>query len=95
MSRFDPHSWCDDTQAVVVHMDLDWSVDFETRTVSGRATLRLREPAGGPLDLDARGLDIRAVRTDGGAPIPWAIAESEAVRGDRLRLDLPDDTAAI
>ncbi len=95
MSRFDPHSWCDDAQAVISHMDLDWTVDFTARTLDGRVVLKLREPAGGPLDLDARDLSIRAVRTDEGAEIPYEVAESEPVRGDRLRLDLPDGTAAI
>ena len=95
MSRFDPHSWCDAEQAVVDRLDLDWSVDFSARTLSGRVVLHLREPATGPLDLDARDLDIRSVRTTGGAEIPWEIAETEAVCGDRLRLDLPPDTSAV
>lgn len=95
MSRFDPHSWCDDTQAVVDRLDLDWSVDFAARALSGRVVLHLREPATGALDLDARDLDIRSVRTADGAEIPWEIAETEAVRGDRLRLDLPPDTSAV
>ncbi len=95
MSRFDPHSWCDDGQAVVVHLDLDWTVDFIAHTLTGQVSIRLREPAGGTLDLDARDLDIRDVTTTDGATIPWSMAETDPIMGGRLRLDLPDDTSGI
>ncbi len=95
MSRFDPHSWCDDGQPVTTHLDLDWRVDFAARTLAGRAALRFAAPSSGPLDLDARDLDIHAVTTAGGEPVPWEIAESEEIKGDRLRLDLPAGTEGV
>ncbi|MBU1674922.1 M1 family metallopeptidase [bacterium] len=95
MSRFDPHSWCDDRQAVTTHMDLDWRVDFAARTIAGRASLRFTAPADGPLDLDARGLAIDEVTTPTGEVVPWAIAETDDIRGDRLRLDLPAGTTGV
>jgi len=95
MSRFDPHSWCDDQQAVAVHLDLIWDVDFTARTLAGQVAMRFREPAAGALDLDARGLDIREIKTTDGASVPWSIAETDAVLGDRLHLDLPDGTTGI
>jgi len=95
VSRFDPHSWTDDTQPVTRHLDLDWRVDFSRRRLAGRAALTFTEPGDGPLDLDARGLEITAVRTADGRDVPWRVAESESVRGDRLRLDLPADTAGV
>lgn len=95
MNRFDPHSWCDADQPVQQHLDLDLRVDFTARVIAGSVVIRLDRPASGPLDLDGRGLEIAEVQTDDGRPVPWRVAESDAVRGDRLRLDLPDGTAAV
>jgi len=95
MNRFDPHSWCDADQPVQTHLDLDLRVDFDARILAGEAVLRLRAPSAGPLDLDGRGLEIDAVTTDDGRAVPWRVAQTDAVRGDRLRLDLPADTAAV
>ena len=95
MSRFDPHSWCDGDQPRQRHLDLDLTVDFDARTLQGRVRIHLAAPAAGPLDLDGRDLQIGSVATGKGKAIPWSIAESEKVRGDRLRLDLPDNTEII
>ena len=35
MSRFDPHSWCDGDQPVQRHLDLELTVDFAARTLTG------------------------------------------------------------
>jgi aminopeptidase N len=95
MSRFDPHSWTDDAQPVTRHIDLTWRVDFAARRLSGTATLAFTTPGEGPLDLDARGLEVETVTTASGQLVPWKIAESDALRGDRLRLELPPDTDAV
>ena len=95
MPRFDPHSWCDGDQARQRHLDLDLTVDFANRAMEGRVRIHLVAPASGPLDLDGRGLQIESVITGDGSDIPWSIAESEEVRGDRLRLGLPDGTEII
>lgn len=94
MSRFDPHSWCDDAQPATRHIDLDLKVDFARRAMSGRATLTFAEPGGGHLDLDSRGLLIDAISVDG-AEVPWRKAETDPVRGDRIRIELPPDSAAV
>jgi len=95
MSRFDPHSWCDDTQPRQRHLDLRLDVDFETRALSGAVRIDLEGTAGGPLDLDGRDLQISAVTDQDGAAVPWTVAESEPVRGDRLRLDLSPGTSSL
>ena len=94
MSRFDPPSWCDDTQPVTRHIDLDLKVDFGRRSLSGVATLTFVEPGSGHLDLDARGLMIDSV-SSGGGEIPWRQAETESVKGDRIRIELPAATESI
>ena len=95
MSRFDPHSWCDDAQPAQCHLDLELEVDFEARVLRGRAVIKLKVPSSGALDLDGRGLVIDSMTTDDGRAIPWSVAETEDVRGDRLHLDLPTGTKAI
>jgi len=95
MPRFDPHSWCDGDQPAQRHLELALTVDFTARILRGRVRIHLARRAAGPLDLDARNLAITSVRTTGGADIPWSIAETEPVRGDRLRLDLPAGTEVV
>ncbi|MBK7702999.1 MAG: M1 family metallopeptidase [bacterium] len=95
MSRCDPHSWCDDEQAVTRHLDLVWKVDFAARALEGEARLTFAAPAAGPLDLDARGLDIADIRSGKGEPVAWSVAESDPVLGDRLRLELPAATESV
>jgi aminopeptidase N len=95
MSGIDPHSWCDGGQPRQRHLDLDLTVDFDARTLAGRVRIHLDEPGEGALDLDGRDLVIESVKTQDGADIPWSVAESEAVRGDRLHLDLPAGTAIV
>ena len=95
MPRFDPHSWCDGNQPRQRHLDLELAVDFTARTLAGRVRIHLDGPGEGPLDLDGRDLEIASVKTGDGADIPWSVAETEKVRGDRLRLDLPAGTTII
>ena len=95
MSRFDPHSWCDGDQPHQRHLDLELNVDFETRSLSGVARMDLAAASAGAMDLDARDLEIRAVTNQAGVRIPWRVAETERIRGDRLRLELPDGTESI
>ena len=59
MSRLDPHSYNDDTQAETESLALKANVDFTSRVIEGEATLVFRKPAGGALDLDTRDLEIR------------------------------------
>ncbi len=95
MSMFDPHSWTRDDQPATRHLDFDLVVDFEKRRIAGRAILCFHEPGSGPLDLDARGLEISAVTDPDGRDLEWSIAETDPVRGDRLRVDLPEGTPRI
>lgn len=95
MPRLDPHSWCDNDQPRQRHLDLELIVDFAARALNGRVRIHLAESAGGPLDLDCRGISIAVVTDQNGADIPWSVAETEDVRGDRLRLDLPVGTEVV
>jgi len=94
MARPDPHSYLDADQPRVRALDLALDVDFARRVVAGRVTLDLGAPAAGALDLDTKGLQVRAV-VAGGAAVPFALADEEPILGRRLRLDLPDGTRRV
>ncbi len=95
MAKFDPHSWCDGEQPRQRHLDLDLTVDFDQRTLRGRVRIHLDQPSEGPLDLDGQALQIQSVQTSDGREVPWHHAGSDAVRRDRIRLELPEDTEVV
>jgi len=95
MARSDPHSCADLDQGMVEHIDFDLDVSFDRREVAGSVSLRLREPAGGPLDLDTRNLRIGDCRGENGAEIPFALGDPDPILGSTLRLDLPPGTRRI
>ena len=63
----DPHSASRPQEVAVSHLDLDLTVDFEARRLSGVATLTLdrRSPGARELVLDTRDLEISSVTLDG------------------------------
>jgi len=95
MSRTDPHSYFDPTQPRTDHVDLTWDVDFSARRIRGSATLTLKAPGAGPMDLDSRGLAIASAKTSDGRPVPFELGAGDAILGSRLRLDLPAGTTAV
>jgi len=96
LARIDPHSHFDDAQPRTRSWNLRLRVDFERKVLSGTAELRLAAPAGGPLDLDTKGLRIeRVTALDGGADVPFELAPEEPILGRRLRLTLPPGTAGV
>ena len=65
--RPDPHSFSRPDQVRVVHMGLDWSIDFERKQLSGEVSMLVeRLDPKAPLILDDRGLEILGVDTAAG-----------------------------
>jgi leukotriene-A4 hydrolase len=95
MTRIDPHSYFDTTQPPTSHLDLEWFIDFMEHRIEGSVTLVLQNPSGGIMDLDTKGLTIRAVYSNHRNPIPFQVGDEEPILGQRLRLDLPDGTHSI
>lgn len=103
MSRPDPHSYFDDEQPRVRHLELELDLDFDARRVLGRVTLVLEAavPAVDPdgaspvLDLDTDGLEIEAVLGDGGERLGAVLDDAEPVLGRRLRVDLAAGTSRV
>jgi len=92
--RRDPHSWNDDAQAETESLDWRARVDFPSRTIAAEATLNLRAPSSGPLDLDTRDLAIDEVTT-GNIPLPFSLGAADPILGTRLRVELPPGTRAL
>jgi leukotriene-A4 hydrolase len=89
MPRLDPHSYNDSTQPETETLDWRARVDFRTRRLHAEVTLTLKEASAGPLDLDTRELDIRAVVDAQGKPLPFTLSPPEPILGSRLRVELP------
>ena len=59
----DPHSFSRPSEIAVTHLTLLLDVDFDSRTIKGEASWRIRNPSGArELRLDTRGLTIRRVQ---------------------------------
>ena len=84
----DPHSHARPDEVAVRHLDLDLTVDFETRSIGGRATLDLdrRVPDADTLVLDTRGLTVHAVRDGSGAELAFELGEPDPVLGCSLTI---------
>jgi leukotriene-A4 hydrolase len=95
LSRRDPHSYTDPDQGLITHMDIELTVDFATRRISGSAVCKLDRKAGGPLDLDTRDLEIRGVMGPDGKCLDNELAEPDPVLGSRLRVELPAGTESF
>ncbi|MDY7230558.1 M1 family metallopeptidase [Hyalangium rubrum] len=89
MPRLDPHSYNDSSQPETESLDWKARVDFRTRRLHAEVTLTLKEASAGPLDLDTRDLDIRAVVDAEGKPLPFLLSPPEVILGSRLRIELP------
>ncbi|MFN2370824.1 MAG: M1 family metallopeptidase, partial [Candidatus Krumholzibacteriia bacterium] len=94
-SRRDPHSYADLDQGRVAHLDLDLDLDFATSRITGRARLDLAAPAGGPLDLDTRDLEITGVTGPDGSPLPHKLDARDSILGAKLQVQLPAGTDSL
>ncbi|MDQ7007670.1 MAG: M1 family metallopeptidase [Acidobacteriota bacterium] len=95
MGRMDPHSYTDPDQARTRHIDLEWTVDFESRRLRGVARLDFVEAGTGPVDLDTKDLDIEAVESGDGRPLDFSLAPAEGFMGARLRVERPEKVDSI
>ncbi len=95
MALVDPHSHADDAQPRTKHLRLHLAVDFEKKRIDGRAVLELAAPAGGPMDLDTKGLTISAVTASAGGEVLYETGPEDPILGTRLRLKLPPGTTEV
>jgi len=92
--RQDGHSFANPDEVVVRHIDLDWDVRFDRRTLDGSATLHVERvvEGAGALRLDTRELSITAVElSDDGADwtqTSFTLGDADPILGAPLEVTL-------
>lgn len=85
----DPNSIADFTSWVTRHIDLDWTVDFEAKTISGTVSLLVQRLGGhDKLLLDASDLAIESVHLDG-EPVEFSYDQTGGTFGGVLSITPP------
>jgi aminopeptidase N len=91
----DPHSYARPLEARVTHVALDLGVDFDTKRVSGTATLDIdRKPGAKEIILDDKGLEIQSI-TDGEKPLQYKVGAADEDLGAPLAVTLNPDTTRL
>ncbi len=92
----DVHSYARAAEARVTHVALDLAVDFDRRTLTGTAALEIaRADNATSVVLDAHGLEIRGVADDTGAPLQFALGDTDALLGQPLTITLGPSTRRV
>ncbi|HEX5760483.1 MAG TPA: M1 family metallopeptidase [Thermoanaerobaculia bacterium] len=92
----DPHSSARPQEVAVEHLALDLTVDFDRKQLAGRASLRLRNPAGATrLYLDTRDLEIRRVLLDSGTEARFTLGDPQPHLGRELAVEIAPGTRTV
>ncbi|HEX6198624.1 MAG TPA: M1 family metallopeptidase [Thermoanaerobaculia bacterium] len=93
----DPHSHSRPNEVSVRHLTLDLDVDFESRRLSGRASLDLdrHDPDATELVLDTWGLDVEGVSLDDGEPAGFELGDADPALGRALTVELGPETETV
>jgi leukotriene-A4 hydrolase len=97
----DEHSYGNPHEVVVRHLDLDWDVRFDQRTLDGTATLQIERlsDSADTLRLDTRDLSVAAVElTDDGtqwSPAIFVLGEADPVLGAPLEVTLSPSATSV
>lgn len=93
----DPHTFAHPEEVAVEHLVLDLTVDFNRRQLTGRASLRLHNPAGATrLVLDTRDLDIRRVTLDDGrTEARFRLGDEVKILGRPLEIEIAPTTTWV
>ncbi len=93
----DPHSFARPGEVVVDHLDLDLAVDFERRTLTGKASLHVINRTGAKrLWLDVREMEIRGVTLGReGTPTTWELGREQPFLGRPLAVEVRPDTEIV
>ena len=96
----DSFSFANSDQFVTRHLELDLKVDFDRQTLDGKAILHMKQldPAATTIVLDSRGLQISGIQLATGEPdfkpVAFKLSETDAVKGEAIRVHLPADFQA-
>ena len=85
----DIHSYAKPLEARVTHVALDLNVDFATKRVGGTATLDLQaKPGVDSITLDDKGLQVAAITTVDGKPLPYTVGAVDPILGAPLTVEI-------
>ncbi|HEU4498542.1 MAG TPA: M1 family metallopeptidase [Sphingomicrobium sp.] len=88
----DAHSYAKPLEARVANVDLDLALDFDSKRVSGTATLDvMAKPGIKEVILDSKGLEVAGVTDAEGKPLKWALGAVDPSKGAPLTIALPGD----
>ncbi len=98
----DAHSYSNPQAVRVRHVDLDWTVLFDKKTLQGTATLTVERAAGSqnaPLILDTRDLSIEKTETSGDgkkyAATKFELGAADKILGSPLTIELPANSKFV
>ena len=92
----DPHSHARPDEAVVKHIDLDLTVDFDRHILKGWAKLTIDNKTGAHrLILDSRRLTIERVVLDDGKPTTFKLVPDTEFMGDALEIAIQPNTKTV
>lgn len=96
MIRPDIHSYALPQEAVVKHLSLDLTVDFEKKQLSGKAILDIDNVTKGKeIHLDTRGLTISGITLDDGSATTFELKKEEPYLGSELVVAIRPETSKI
>lgn len=96
----DRHSHANFSEVELKHVDLDLTVDFESRQLKGNAELAFDrlDPAADTLVLDTRDLTVEkveALQDDKWRATEFELAEADPVLGSKLSISLPEGSDRV
>ena len=93
----DSHSFAQPEKAAVRHLDLDLTVDFSQRVLSGQVALTIDNKTGTTeLLLDTRDLSIESVTLgENGEPTTFVLGEDDAYMGRKLTVQIKPTTKRV
>lgn len=97
MERPDPHSYANSNEVIIKHLALDLDVNFNTKILSGKATLSLvHKKRTNKLVLDTRDLTIEKVTLDNKeTPATFSLGNDEKIFGRPLTISITPKTRSV
>lgn len=92
----DIHSFARPDEAIVKHLELDLTVDFNKKILSGKAVLTIENKTGtDTLHLDSRDLNITKVTLDDNSPSLFTKSASVKYLGEALNINIKPATKKV
>ncbi|XP_077972120.1 leukotriene A-4 hydrolase-like [Styela clava] len=91
MGDYDPTSFSDPRVVEIKKITLDWTVDFDSHTISGNVVLQVEVNVDNAktLSLDTKNLSISSISTKEGSGLKYSLREPHKAFGSALDISLP------